>query len=343
MSSALNARHGLNPFPEGWFFVCYAKDLKPDKLITKHFMGTEIIAFRDEQGKAAVLDAICPHLGAHIGHGGKVVDGSAECPFHSFRFGADGKCNHVPGAEPPKRANMKSWPVQEVYGLVMAFHSVSGAQPTWEIPTLDLEGWSELATHHFRIVGHPQETTENSVDAAHLITIHGYDTVTETSPLTTDGPYMTGSYKMLRGSRGPFKKLGLEIDFRVDVWGLGYSLVDISNEKFGLNFRLLTLSTPSDGEHIDLHIALRTKIEPLSRFHPALQLAPMGLLTKIALEFGKRAYMHDIQQDFHIWQNKVYQPRPQLARNDGPVLQFRRYCRQFYPELNDQQPAKAAQ
>ncbi len=38
--------------------------------------GKEIVAFRGADGRAGVLDAFCPHLGTHLGHG--TVD--ALCP-----------------------------------------------------------------------------------------------------------------------------------------------------------------------------------------------------------------------------------------------------------------------
>jgi phenylpropionate dioxygenase-like ring-hydroxylating dioxygenase large terminal subunit len=36
------------------------------------------VAYRDESGELHVLEAHCKHLGAHIGHGGKVVGDCVE-------------------------------------------------------------------------------------------------------------------------------------------------------------------------------------------------------------------------------------------------------------------------
>ncbi len=325
----------IPPFPEGWFFVCYVDDLRNEQLVSRTFMGIEVVAFRDERGRAAVLDATCPHLGAHMGRGGCVKNGSVECPFHRFRFGIDGKCNHVPGAEPPRHARTRSWPVHEAEGLVMAYHAVNNPEPTWKIPEFGIEGWSQLAHHHFRIKGHPQETTENCVDSAHLITIHGYEDVEQVTAPAIEGAHLSGAYRMQRDSRfGPLGALGIkfEVDFQVDVWGLGHSTVQIRIPRLGLHIRLLTLSTPSDGEHIDLHVALRVKpLQKPGKLLPGLQLVPERWLTKLVLEFAKAAYCHDIRQDFFIWENKQVLTRPNLARNDGPVMQYRRYCQQFYP------------
>jgi hypothetical protein len=48
--------------------------------------------------------------------------------------------------------------------------------------------------------------------------------------------------------------------------------------------------------------------------------------------------VHDVKQDFHIWQNKRYVHPPQLAVGDGPIGAYRRWCKQFYPSVD----AKAA-
>lgn len=43
-----------------------------------------------------------------------------------------------------------------------------------------------------------------------------------------------------------------------------------------------------------------------------------------------RAYVSDFARDFPIWENKKYLTRPALAKGDGPVGLFRRWCSQFY-------------
>ena len=43
----------------------------------------------------------------------------------------------------------------------------------------------------------------------------------------------------------------------------------------------------------------------------------------------------DAQQDIDIWERKRFQPRPVLSRADGKIMEFRRFCRQFYPEVAD--------
>ena len=37
-------------------------------------------------------------------------------------------------------------------------------------------------------------------------------------------------------------------------------------------------------------------------------------------------------QDIKIWENKIFQKRPRLCRDDGPVFRLRRWYAQFLPE-----------
>ena len=67
------------------------------KKFTSFFLGEHFVVFRTEKGVASVLDAYCPHLGAHLGIGSRVVGDCIECPFHGWKFrGEDGQCMAIP-------------------------------------------------------------------------------------------------------------------------------------------------------------------------------------------------------------------------------------------------------
>ena len=51
----------------------------------------------------------------------------------------------------------------------------------------DQEGWSAPEIRTVRFPGHPQETTENSVDLAHFLYVHGYDKVDRVGRVKMDG------------------------------------------------------------------------------------------------------------------------------------------------------------
>ena len=79
-------------YPSGWYTAAFADEISPGEVATRTFMGREIVLYRTMSGELHAAEAYCPHLGAHLGRGGKVRGETIECPFHTFRFSADGKC-----------------------------------------------------------------------------------------------------------------------------------------------------------------------------------------------------------------------------------------------------------
>ena len=47
-------------------------ELRAGAVLTRQFMDREIVVFRTESGTVCAAEAYCPHLGAHLGHGGEV-------------------------------------------------------------------------------------------------------------------------------------------------------------------------------------------------------------------------------------------------------------------------------
>ena len=53
--------------PMGWFQVLYSHELAIGDAIPVEYFGQELVVFRTEAGEAKVVDAFCPHMGAHLG------------------------------------------------------------------------------------------------------------------------------------------------------------------------------------------------------------------------------------------------------------------------------------
>jgi 3-ketosteroid 9alpha-monooxygenase subunit A len=162
-------------FPIGWFEVCRSADLAGERIAERTWMGDQVVAFRTSSGQAAVLSAYCPHLGANLARGGRVVDDAIRCPFHSLRWAADGRCvgSEYPG-DPDYPVTIRSFPTIERFGFVFAWHDPTGGEPTFEVPDLELEGWTELEITTIPIAAHVETIHENGVDAVHFGVVHGF-------------------------------------------------------------------------------------------------------------------------------------------------------------------------
>ena len=113
--------------PNGWFSVGAGDDLPPGDVTPVHYLERDLVVFRGEDGVARVFDAHCPHLGAHLGVGGRVCGDGITCPFHGWRFDGDGRLVEVPGLDRTPRAAARAWEVCERNGRIFVWHHAGGA------------------------------------------------------------------------------------------------------------------------------------------------------------------------------------------------------------------------
>lgn len=323
-------------FPSGWFMLSLSRDLSRGQVRTKRLAGKDVVLFRTESGQAVAIDPYCPHMGAHLGHGGCVKGESVACPFHAFRFGTDGKCVATGyGTPPPPKLRVPTYSVHETHGLVLVWLGTAGEAPTFRIPEIDTEGWMDPAFTTYAMRGHPQETSENSVDFGHLGVVHGYREVKVLRELRTDPGHLTVQYAMLRPFIPELAFLGdVYAEFFIHVIGLGYSRVEVEVPRYGVRTRHLIFATPTDTEKLDLTIGFsHLLVGSSSRLPRALTRLPLGVVNRAFRSIGQLAFRHDVEQDFDIWNHKKYVHPPQLAVGDGPVGAYRRWAKQFYPLL----------
>ncbi|HYM15954.1 MAG TPA: Rieske 2Fe-2S domain-containing protein [Dehalococcoidia bacterium] len=320
----------LPPYPNGWYTLALSRDLPRGAVQPLTFMGKDAVLFRTRSGAVGAVDAYCPHLGAHLGYGGTVEGESIRCPFHGFCYDTGGACTFIPyGTKPPPLARLATLHAREVHGLVIAYHDAEGLAPAWEVPDLEMDGWSPLLVKAWRLRGHPQETSENSVDFGHFSQTHRYTDVEVLQEPVTDGPYLHAAYAMTRPA-GRFGR-GVRTEFEAHVRGLGYSFVEIRVPQYDLRARLFVLATPSAGREITLRVAvsLHGDTRP-ARIHPLLAAVPRWLVNRIIARATFNGVVHDVEQDVPIWQHKRYVQPPILAAGDGPVGKYRQWAKQFY-------------
>lgn len=328
-----------SPFPEGWYFVADRKTLEKTRLIHKQWMGEDIVIYCDDAGNVCVAEAYCPHLGSSLSPqaGGCVRGGRLICPFHGFEYDTTGSCAATPYAPAPKDMRLRVFETREIVGLIFAWWSEAESAPKWQLPAdpPDQTNWSNIRIWTTRFPGHPQETTENAVDLAHLRYVHGYDSVGRVDTVTVDGAKFKSNFDFATTRRIagiPFVKLDLTA--HSDIFGLGYSFVSVREHTIGMDLRLWVLATPVDGTHIDMSIVSQVReIRNPKRKIPGLGFLPRPLraptMNRIVLHFQSR----DVLQDVIIWSRKKSRLQPLLSRSDGEIMAYRAYCAQFY--VND--------
>ena len=82
-------------------------------IVARQMAGERVVLYRKPDGQIAAMEDRCPHRQAALSLGQKEGDG-LRCMYHGMRFGADGKCNEIPGQDTiPERACVRVYPVVE--------------------------------------------------------------------------------------------------------------------------------------------------------------------------------------------------------------------------------------
>jgi phenylpropionate dioxygenase-like ring-hydroxylating dioxygenase large terminal subunit len=306
------------PIPFGWFQVGYPDEFPRGEAKALYYFGRHLVAWRDDTDELHVMDAFCPHLGAHLGHGGTVDGCELVCPFHGWQFDAEGANTSIPYSERlNKKASIRSYPTVERNGVTMAWYHPDDAAPMWEIPDIaecaDDPEWSTVIRTSYVIEAAWQEMGENAVDSAHFRYVHNTATVPEIEEYTTSFPEaITKSSQKFVTPRGV-------MEGRIDShgYGPGLSVVWFNGIVDTLNF---ACTTPIEADRCEIRFNFRFKTMGDEKTTSSVGRAFVAEVDKQMLE------------DKTIWEHKAHLVRPALADTDGPFMKFRKWAAQFYAE-----------
>ena len=308
------------PIPYGWFFVEYGDKLEKGEHKMVNMLDQEWIVFRTESGDVGVTDPFCPHLGAHIGHGGKVVGESIRCPFHHWEYNSEGWCTKIPYANkmPPvceREPVLRALPAVEKYGLIMCWYHPRNLEPLWELPDIpEFEPGNDTHVeprhYHSEINTAIQELAENGVDNAHLRFLHGAPEIPELD-VTIDG------HELNIGMDGG--------DMVVHQYGPGLATFVMFKE--GITAKMLSFSVPITKEKSHMNMMFTHERYPEGTKETMVASAIVDHM--IGESEGEESAGFDAV-DMPIWNNKKYRQKPILCDGDGPILRFRKYFKQFY-------------
>ena len=320
------------PIPFGWFVVAYSDELSPGQAKPVKYFGMELVLFRTEGGTPALVEAYCPHLGAHLGYGihehagagGKIEGENIVCPFHSWKFNKDGFCTEVPYATnmPPKVKSsqcLRSFPMFEANQVVYAWYHPAREAPLWEPEIFEetcSDGWGSLDKRaEWILKTHIQEFSENSVDTAHFQYVHR----------TLDVPNMKSTFDGRLSSyisSTHMKTPKGDVEAKITARGFGPGVGTVRFEGIA-DTLVFSHATPIDEDTTHIRFAFT---------HPKGE------------EGGVKSRVHDalfkdickqIDEDTPIWEHKKYRPSPTLCDGDGAIAKFRKHFGQFYADYSE--------
>ncbi len=331
-------------FARGWHCLGLAATFKDGKPHSIAAFGGKLVVWQGADGGLHVLDAYCRHMGGDLSQG-EVIGDNIACPFHSWRWGGDGKCQEIPYARRiPPRARTRTWPTLERNGQLFVWNDPEGSAPTDDVTIPFFEGyevggtgeWTDWTWNEVLVEGsHCREIIDNMVDMAHFFYIHKgvptyfknvfeghlctqYYAGTNPEHAATGAPIEVGQYE------------GQSTKSEATYFGPSY-LVDWLWDTYGamtIQSILITCHYPvSDDSFMLQYGMIVKKIEGLD------DEANAKVARKMTRLIGE-GFMGDVR----IWQNKTRIDNPLLCEEDGPVYQLRRWYDQFYVDRADVDP-----
>lgn len=309
--SACESKTQLTPFfPIGWYSIARSHELRDGEVKPITVFDRELALYRSRSGQAVVTDAFCPHLGAHLGVNGRVVGESLRCPFHGWKFGADGDCNEIPYCEEiPERAKIRVWHVSEANGDIMVWFHPEHKAPEFEMPVideLDDKNWSQPQYWEFTVPNHVQNIAENVCDPEHFQYVHGSPVVRPKVLIDDDG-------RTLRLITEATSEVEGAHDLLATVYNPGHAIV---RTVYGPNAEMLLYST---AQPVSLH-----------ETHMRWTLTVRNEIVDFTGDAVMKAIKDGIFDDMDIWEHKIYREKPLFCKGDSTLVLFRKWVKQFY-------------
>ena len=174
---AVAERHAAPPRLERlracWHGVAYSREVgtAPHRAV---LLGEPLVIWRDSTGAAHAFPDLCVHRGTALSLGGVAGD-EIVCPYHGWRYAADGRCTAIPQLEDPTRvparARVTAYRCRERYGLIW----VAPEEPRWpfpDLPELEAPGWKTVPCGPFAWNAEASRQIENFTDLGHFPWVH---------------------------------------------------------------------------------------------------------------------------------------------------------------------------
>jgi cholesterol 7-desaturase len=326
----------MSTIPSGWYYCADSSEIAPGAVVRKELFGGALALWRTESGAMRISDATCPHLGSDLGKLGRVRGEHLQCFSHRHEYDGEGSCVKTPRALPCRTEKvLRSWPVHEVGGFVLAWYDAERRAPTWRIPDaiFDTAGTGGFVKSQFVFDCSVETINEDNFDVGHLYNWHELQEVKSTLP-AVDGHTISVTHDFKRHSV-LFKKkvplLGREIVSRYGSTlyghGLTYSFIDLP--AFGFSTQDFIWPTPITATRTLYTTFLRRRLPSGPRtlrarvrdavFHPIL--FPM---------FVWRLRGEHRHEGHGYWENQTRLAAPNVTAEERRMLEpYWDWCRQF--------------
>lgn len=177
------ARFGQGFLADCWYFAALSSELKPGRLRHADLLGEPVMLGRGRDDRLFALRDVCPHRAAPLSAGRlhREADGAetVACPYHGWRFGADGACRAIPSLAAGQsldvgRIRVRRYPAAESQGMVFVWVGSSpGSEPDHAPPTFPgVVGGAPKLVDRVVFEAHIDQAVVGLMDPAHGAYVH---------------------------------------------------------------------------------------------------------------------------------------------------------------------------
>jgi len=309
-------------YPASWYLFCASRRLR-QRPFSQRILGRRLAAWRTASGRITVMDAHCAHLGADLGCG-TVIGDTIQCPFHHWRYGADGICAAIPNlTQVPSFARLQTYPVVERHGLVFFFN---GPEPLFPLPFFfDEDPHDYVAGRLFEYVADCTwyMNSAHAFDRQHFAAVHDRELLAPPA-IDCPAPYARrNSYPARVVGRSMFDRIlqvagGRTARITLTIWGGTFAAITGDFERLRSRF-LMAMEPLENGQTLCRGIVFARRSPSLLRAFDPLRLWVRRLFT-----FGY------LKEEARRLRATRYNPGS-LGENDQDMIEFFRWVASLTP------------
>ncbi len=176
----------LAPF---WYPVAFVHAVGHQP-VAAQLLDQRLVLYRPVTGGVRVAQDLCPHRGVPLSRGFMEGD-HLVCAYHGLRYDPEGRCVCIPShpeATISPRLHLRTYPVQERYGLIWVRLVDDGPRPLPEFAEWDDPDYLQVLPDSVALKASAGRQVEGFLDVSHFAFVHRQSFGQGSSPEVPDYP-----------------------------------------------------------------------------------------------------------------------------------------------------------
>lgn len=156
-----------------WYVAGLASEFSRD-LSERTLLNRSVVMYRDEDGKAIILQNRCAHRSFPLSSS-TLEEGGIRCKYHGIKYDHDGNITDVPCQDKCPKSGIKKYATHEIGPYVWVWMGDSEKADIADIPELpvhDMDKWTHVVSCYNHMEGSYILLHENLCDLSHLPFLH---------------------------------------------------------------------------------------------------------------------------------------------------------------------------